>query len=323
MNKTVLLISSRDKIAGMFRRIIRSLAFELEVCSDVDAAKKQFDPDRHRVLLASYGPEVPNWDTQQGKIDEFLTRISTDPSVSTHPVLISDSTNKALLLHLLQSPFLHHLVAKTDPPDYRELLVTFSKLFTNDIFGLEKYLPWGVKPRTFIVRRSGEKTLIIDALQLFADSLGISDRLTNVAAGVADEFLMNAIYNAPVRDGAVRPYATLPRTVPVELEKKEAARFQYASDGQYLYMAIRDRFGSLRSKTVIDYLTRCYSKGTDQIEVKAGGAGMGLYMIVESLNKVIINLRERVGTEMIGMMEIVGSYRDYARRPKSFHLFEV
>ena len=48
---------------------------------------------------------------------------------------------------------------------------------------------------------------------------------------------------------------------------------------------------------------------------------MGLYFIVEALNKVIINISPGKGTEVIGIMDISGSYRDYAERFKSFHIF--
>jgi hypothetical protein len=124
-----------------------------------------------------------------------------------------------------------------------------------------------------------------------------------------------------VHPDGTRPYAALARTEVVNLEEDATCYFTYACDGRKLVIAMRDRFGSLTAETVRDYLRRCFDMGLNQIEAKSGGAGMGLYFIVEALNKVIINISPGKGTEVIGIIDISGSYRDYAEHYKSFHIF--
>ena len=86
-------------------------------------------------------------------------------------------------------------------------------------------------------------------------------------------------------------------------------------------MSIEDNFGRLERSTVLSYLRRCFIKGADQIDQKEGGAGLGLYYIFESLNHLIINVASNERTEMIGLMDISGSYREFAERPKSLNIF--
>ena len=62
-------------------------------------------------------------------------------------------------------------------------------------------------------------------------------------------------------------------------------------------------------------------RGGDQIDQKDGGAGLGLYYIFESLNHLIVNVAPNRRTEMIGLMDISGTFRDFAERPKSLNVF--
>ncbi|RYG65777.1 hypothetical protein EON77_18135 [bacterium] len=92
-------------------------------------------------------------------------------------------------------------------------------------------------------------------------------------------------------------------------------------DGRRLGVAVRDPFGSLRADTVLDYLTRCFRRGPDQIDAKEGGAGLGLYFTFEALSHFVINVSPGRATEMIGLLDVSGTFKDFARRGKSFNMF--
>jgi hypothetical protein len=48
---------------------------------------------------------------------------------------------------------------------------------------------------------------------------------------------------------------------------------------------------------------------------------LGLYYIFESLNSFIVNVAKGKRTEMIGLIDLCGSYREFSKRTRSLHLF--
>ncbi len=238
------------------------------------------------------------------------------------PVLVLTSTrDKKDLVDLFAHEVLTNLVAKNTDVTQNELVVTVQKIMRNEIFGLEKYLTWGIAPVEERITCSKDKEAVIGRLTDYLNAIGCNSRLVGLASGVGDEFLMNAVYNAPV-DQAGRPkYASRPRSERVDLTREEVVRFRYACDGRTLAVSVEDNFGRLEKATVLSYLRKCFMKGGDQIDDKQGGAGLGLYYIFESLNSFIINVAAGKKTEMIGLMDISGTYREFAERPKSLNIF--
>lgn len=263
---------------------------------------------------------VLDYDSLRNEAKTFLEEISR--LKSPPPVLVvTASRDKQDLIDLLSHEVLTNLVAKNVDLKASELVVTVQKILRNDMFGLEKYLTWGVEPISQVITSSADKTPALDRLEEFLQTIGINRRLTGLAKGVADEFLMNAVYNAPV-DVAGRPkYSKLTRAVRVDLSPGEESTFRYACDGRVFALSIQDNFGRLGAATVRGYLRKCFVKGGDQIDDKEGGAGLGLYYIFESLNHLVINVLPGQKTEMIGLMDVSGSFREFAERPKSLNLF--
>ena len=82
-----------------------------------------------------------------------------------------------------------------------------------------------------------------------------------------------------------------------------------------------DAFGSIEVPTVLRYLAKCLRRGSDQVDEKAGGAGLGLFYVFDALGHFIVNLEAGVKTEMIGILDLQARYKDFSERPKSFNVF--
>lgn len=281
------------------------------------------DPTVDESLAVSEHPFrliVLDYDSVRNEAPHILKKISC--LENTPAVLVVTSTrDKHDLIELFSHDTLTNLVAKNMDVNANELVVTVQKILRNDIFGFEKYLTWGVVPSEVTVTSSADKNGIIDDLDAYLSSLGCNHRLVGLAKGVADEFLMNAVYNAPIDGNGIPKYASRPRTERVDLLAGEEAVFRYACDGRTLALSIHDNFGRLERTTVLSYLRKCFLKGEDQIDDKSGGAGLGLYYIFESLNELVINVTPKKRTEMIGLIDISRGYREFARSPKSLNLF--
>jgi hypothetical protein len=263
---------------------------------------------------------VVDYDTVRDTANNVLQQVARQggrPAV----LVVTATRDKRDLLELLAHDVLTNLVAKNTDLKATELVVTVQKIMRSDVFGLEKYLTWGALVHEVIVKSSDQKNPLVEDVGNYLTSIGCNKRLVGLARGVIDEFVMNAVYNAPVDKKGVPKYATRSRSERVDLLKNEEVRFRYACDGRLLALSVEDNFGRLEPSTVLNYLRKCFMRGDDQIDKKQGGAGLGLYYIFESLNQFIINVQRKKRTEMIGIMDISGSYRDFAEQPKSLNIF--
>lgn len=313
MQGKILLIHIDRQDQRSLYRILRSTRSHLDFTDDLAECRRRLDEDAWDLLIVDHdhlGPEG---------VALLLELGTTRPELKI--LLLSQERDKQRLVELFRAPFLTNLVAKAGEIAADELVVTVEKILRNDVFGLEKYLTWGIEPELEVLTSSREKDQKLTLLASFADTLGLPSRLTTLAKGVADELLMNAVYNAPV-DAEGRPrYAHLPRTERIDLGPGEEVDLRWACDGRHLAISVTDPFGSLEVNTIRQYLARCFARGDDQMATHGGGAGMGLFYIFTSLSQLIVNIDPGQRTEVIGLLDVTGSYRDFAQRPKSFNVF--
>jgi hypothetical protein len=242
----------------------------------------------------------------------------------TRLLLLSDGQSRAALVRLFGGHCVTNLVAKNgDDVDTAELVVTVRKILNRDIFGIEKYFIWGVAPVSLRVRGSADKERIVAAASDYAQNLGINRRLIDHYCSVADEFVTNAVYNGPV-DALGKPrHAHVARNQSVTLQEGEEVIVTFCSDGRRLGISTSDPFGSLGVHTLLDYLAKCMRMGEDQVDTKAGGAGLGFYTIFESLSHFIVNMAPGRCTEMVGIIDASGTFKDFSARRKSFNVFTI
>ncbi|MGQ0505103.1 MAG: hypothetical protein ACT4TC_07250 [Myxococcaceae bacterium] len=250
-----------------------------------------------------------------------LVKAYLRPDRPTRLLVLSGGECRRDFVHLFGSRTLTNLLGKEDILSPEDIIVTVQKLLRGDIFGIEKYFTWGVEPVRMVLRRATEKERVISVMQDYANSLGVHPRLVNLYCVVADELLTNAVYNAPVDANGVPRYAELSRDVEVVLKPEEYVEVVLCSDGHRLGIATIDPFGSLRRERLLTYLSKCFQKGPDQVDQKKGGAGLGFYSVFESLSHFVVNIQPGTRTEMIGLIDVRGTYRDFANRNKSFNVF--
>jgi hypothetical protein len=175
-----------------------------------------------------------------------------------------------------------------------------SKLLYADLFGLEKVMPWGVRIYSMLVGDYQEKSLAIATIGDFAQAMGVRRKYREQIDQCIDEMLMNALYDAPVDETGKPLFADVSVKERVALRLAEKAVVQYACDGDRFAVSVRDSFGSLSKETVLAYLDKClHATGADQIDRKAGGAGLGLYLIANSATEVYFHVFEGAATEVM------------------------
>lgn len=203
----------------------------------------------------------------------------------------------------------------------KSIMTTVTKLLSNDIFGLEKYLSWGVDVQRINIVSSQQRSDAITDVDHYFEAVGIRRPNRERMRAVLEELLMNAIYDAPTSSEGTPLYNHLPRTVELVLKPEEQSVVRFATDGAVFAVSVEDPFGSLNGKTILRYLEHNYEGTAAALNAQEnkGGAGRGLHQIVENSDLVIFNIDPGKRTEAIALFNV--EINQSAQKNPAFHLF--
>jgi hypothetical protein len=209
------------------------------------------------------------------------------------PVVVvgDDLDDDSLIALMLDAPVSHFV---EDPGD-RTLEVASEKLASGDVWGLEKYLTPGASVAERVVRSELEKRRAMDEVCAWAESVGARRAAVHRIASVIDELLMNALLAAPAAPRAV---------------------LRWASDDRSLALSVLDDSGTLRQRDLIDHVRRGRRERGRPQPSHAGGAGLGLYLVVANVTGLVVNIAPGRRTEMVCLFD-----RASLSRPRSLHVF--
>jgi len=185
------------------------------------------------------------------------------------------------------------------------ILSAVTKVLTHQIFGLEPYTGFGVEAQSERIKSSDQRAELLSHMETYLAESGVRSSFRDQARLVAEELLMNAIYDAPCDPIERKPlFNHLARTEAVTLDAPQQGSFSYLFDGTRIVVSVRDPFGSLEPQTIYKYLKNSYSERPQEINMLEGkgGAGRGLHQIVESSHELIFNLSPEKKTEVISII---------------------
>ncbi len=253
-------------------------------------------------------------------LDLASVAVAANPNCKV--VLMTSEYIPNYLPDLLKLDFMPNIVSRSEDDrtfTIKNIGTTVSKLISHDLFGLEKYLAWGTEVKELPVVRSDQRGFLISQMDSDLEGLGVRRTTRERMATVAEELLMNAIYDAPVGKDGKSLFNHLPRTELLELKPEHQALMRYASDGMFTAISVEDPFGALSGSTILKYLQSCYGGQAGELNKAKGGAGRGLHQIVENSDLVVFNLRPGKRTEVIALFNV-----DPKSNPieyPTFHLF--
>jgi CheY-like chemotaxis protein len=315
--KRILFYDPDPRARRVAERALAATGSDVVSAHDTEDLTAKIEANGWDLIMLNYDPPLrgdPQW---VQRLDELESRWPR-----TKLVLHSTAPTEDYLPLMATRRFLRNIIAKNDEPlEPDELIVTAEKLLRQDLFGLQKYILWGVEPLSVKIKDSREKQDYIHQVAHYAHSLGCNERVVELVETIVDELVTNAIYNAPRDADGVPKYQRKSRREAVVLEDSEMGELQFACDGDYIAVGLIDPFGSLTQETVVSYLNRCLVKGPEQFSDASGGAGIGLFRVFQSLSKFVINIDPGKKTEVISLIDLRLSMKRFRQAAKSFHIF--
>ncbi len=192
--------------------------------------------------------------------------------------------------------------------DPRQLFAMATCLLADDEFGLDKVMVPGTEIHSRVVGDFQDRSLCMSQIDQFVELAAVPRRYRGPIEQCIDEMLMNALYDAPVGAQGEHIFTGIPTRTRIEYRTEQSVVVQYACDGERFAVSVRDAFGSLDRKTVLRYLHKCMH-AEEQIDRKAGGAGVGLYLMLNAATVVYFSVVPGIATEATCIFDLGPSKR--------------
>jgi hypothetical protein len=150
-----------------------------------------------------------------------------------------------------------------------------------------------------------ERCDTLEEIDTFAKLNRLRSQTRRATLRVAEELLMNAMYQAPMDKQGRRIFADIEPAERIHHRTPRPISLRYACQKGAFYLNIRDRFGSFKRDDLAHYLLRCVTESSP-IEQKKLGAGLGLYQIASTATRFVINILPGSVSEFICTMEPAG-----------------
>ncbi|HEY1552373.1 MAG TPA: ATP-binding protein [Kofleriaceae bacterium] len=228
---------------------------------------------------------------------------------------------KRALRYLVDTPRIDHVLARKDfesAPRAWEVAMLARRLASRETPTISAYVDWGHGVIELDVATTADRDHATAAISEFVLRLAVPRRVADMFAELGHELLMNAMYDAPIDERGKPKYAG-DRKADVRLTDREKPTLRLASDGSRLVMQVRDPFGRLERRHVLDGLTRGLAGG--EMDRSNGGAGLGMAMCHNASTAMYFDVSRGNHTEVTAIFELDMNLRELRTQAKSLQLW--
>ena len=225
------------------------------------------------------------------------------------------------LRYLVESAAIDHVLGRRDfesPPRAWELTMLARRLAGAPAPPLGGYLDWGFAAIDIAVRATADRDAAAARIQDFVAALGVPRRVAEMFAELGHELIMNAMYDAPI-DAFGRPKYAADRKADIVLADHERPALRVATDGTRLALQIRDPFGRLERRHVVDGLARGLAGG--ELDRSHGGAGLGMLVCHNASTALFFDVAANRHTEVTALFDLDLNLRELRTHAKSLHFW--
>jgi hypothetical protein len=287
---------------------------------------------RHKILIvsseASMRRSLKRLMTATGAVTEFVNDLSKLPEEAPSLIAVDLRSSSAprmadlekvfpevrliaivggqdfgQMVEAVRSPRCSSVITYDEKFEPEDFIVTVTKLLHGQVFGLQKYFPWGVTLYNMEIGSYEDKIKALDVLNAYAELAGARGPVRDRMALVAEELIINAMYHAPVDENGKPLYRHLARKELAKLTFDKKVKVACASNGQHFAVAVRDAYGTLDKDVVVKFLSKGTSKSLEP-EQRESGAGLGLVTALKNANKLVFNMAPGAGAEVIALFDL-------------------
>ncbi len=284
----ILIVSSEASMRRSLKRLMTATGAVTEFISDLSK-------------LPAEAPSLIAVDLRSPSAPKMKDLATVFPEVRL--IAIVGAQDFGQMVESLRSPRCSSVITFDDEFEPEDFIVTVTKLLHGQVFGLQKYFPWGVTLYNMEIAGYEEKVKALDVLNAYAELAGARGPVRDRMALVSEELLINAMYHAPADENGKPLYQHLPRKEMAGKTFDRPVKVACASNGQLFAVAVRDAYGSLDKDTVVKFLSKGTLKSLTP-EQKESGAGLGLVTALKNANKLVFNLSPGQGTEVIALFDL-------------------
>jgi len=170
--------------------------------------------------------------------------------------------------------------------------------------------------RVALLARASKRETRFERMNEFFTKHGLSSRLLTAIHDIAEELVMNALYDAPLEAGFFKD--AVPRTEDVDLPANRACEISYGIEAGNVFVRLRDPFGALNRRRLLDVLSRCNSENV-QLDESRGGAGLGLWRVFSTASTITVTVIDHRLTDFV--VWIAPKNGKLAKQLLAVHLF--
>lgn len=252
-------------------------------------------------------------------ISHFTTFHKDFPDVSL--VLLLTEEIEQHYSELLNYSYVHFIVSCAGFDEgtcYRAFAVSSKKIRSKKYFGYHLYFDGQEVVSTAKVQDSRQRHDLKDQMMSAIKNLGVRASVADRMYTVAEELLMNAIYDAPVGADGQAIYNHMSRKEEVKLDSAHQSNFTFIVGEKLAGVSVEDPFGALPTDLIVKYLKSCYEGKAGSLNAQKGGAGRGLHQIIENSDVTIFNVSPQCKTEVIYLFSLE---KAGALPPPTFHYY--
>lgn len=172
--------------------------------------------------------------------------------------------------------------------------------------------------RVAMLAQASRREARFERMQEYFSKMGLSARTISAIGDVAEELVMNALYNAPAEAGFFS--APVSRATDVTLPFERACEISYGMEEGNAFVRLRDPFGALRRERLLEVLTRCNTTTGAELDESRGGAGLGMWRVFSAASTIAITVIPGRLTEiLVRMVPKPGR----GKQPRAIHLFFI
>jgi hypothetical protein len=231
--------------------------------------------------------------------DEVLPRLAGGGPV----IAVIPRPDLAAAVELLQASERVAGVVVADGFDPRRLSALAARILAGELSGLDSVMAPGTPIHTRVVGDYRDKARCMSRISELVEQAEVPRRHRAPIEQCIDEMVMNALYDAPVDPRGASLFAGIPTRARIAMRTEHSVVVRYACDGKQFAVSVCDAFGTLDRATVLGSLHKCLH-AEQPIDRKAGGAGLGLYLMANAATAVSFQVVPGIATEALCLFDL-------------------